>query len=133
MYAPYYAQAKIKSISSDTHHLHAIPLHHLTNILQQGSSRESCCSPWIALRSVFTPELRSKYRTLRNYVNNLREHLRKEHYANVIFENQNSPGKLWKVIKQMMGASKSCLASGDKFVSNTKEIVNSFNTFFSQM
>ena len=49
------------------------------------------------------PELWSKYRTVRNYVNNLREHLRKEHYANVIFENQNTPGKLWKVVKQMMG------------------------------
>ena len=49
------------------------------------------------------PELWSKYRTVRNYVNNLREHLRKENYANVIFENQNSPGKLWKVMKQMMG------------------------------
>ena len=66
------------------------------------------------------PELWSKYRTVRNFVNNLREPLRKEHYANVIFENQNSPGKLWKVMKQMMGTSKSCktsitcLASGKK-------------------
>ena len=41
------------------------------------------------------PELWSKYRTVRNFVNNLREQLRKEHYANVICENQNSPGKLW--------------------------------------
>ena len=49
------------------------------------------------------PELCSKYRTVRNFVNNLREQLRKEHYANVICENQNSPGKLWKVMKQMMG------------------------------
>ena len=85
------------------------------------------------------PDLWHKYRTVRNYVNNLREHLRKEHYANVIFENQNSPGKLWKVMKQMMGTSKSCktsikgLASGDKFVSNTKEIVNIFNTFFTNV
>ena len=65
--------------------------------------------------------------------------MRKEHYANVIFENQNSPGKLWKVVKQMMGTSKSCktsikgLASGDTFVSNTKEIVNIFNTFFTNV
>ena len=85
------------------------------------------------------PDIWHKYRTVRNYVNNLREHLRKEHYANVIFENQNSPGKLWKVMKQMMGTSKSCktsikgLASGDKFVSNTKEIVNVFNTFFTNV
>ena len=87
------------------------------------------------------PELWSKYRTVRNFVNNLREQLRKEHYANVITfcENQNSPGKLWKVMKQMMGTSKSCntsikgLASGDKFVSNTKEMVNIFNTFFTNV
>ena len=58
-----------------------------------------------------------------------------EHYANVIFENQNSPGKLWKVMKQMMGTSKCCKTSikGDKFVSNTKEIVNIFNTFFTNV
>ena len=85
------------------------------------------------------PELWSKYRTVRNFVNNLREQLRKEHYANVICENQNSPGKLWKIMKQMMGTSKSCntsikgLASGDKFVSNTKEMVNIFNTFFTNV
>ena len=87
------------------------------------------------------PELWSKYsRTVRNFVNNLSEQLRKEHYANnVICENQNSPGKLWKVMKQMMGTSKSCntsikcLASGDKFVSNTKEMVNIFNTFFTNV
>ena len=30
VYAPYYGQAKIKSISSDTHQLHAIPLHYFT-------------------------------------------------------------------------------------------------------
>ena len=89
--------------------------------------------------STSDPELWSKYRTVRNYVKNLREHLRKEHYANVIFENQNSPGKMWKVMKQMMGTSKNCktsirgLASGDKFVSNTKEIVNSFNTLFTNV
>ena len=57
------------------------------------------------------------------------------HCANVICENHNSPRKLWKVMKQMKGTSKSCntsikgLASGDKFVSNTKEMVNIFNTF----
>ena len=39
----------------------------------------------------------------------------------------------------LMGTSKSCktsikgLASGDKFVSNTKEIVNIFNTFFTNV
>ena len=87
--------------------------------------------------STSDPELWSKYRTVRNYVKNVREHLRKEHYANVIFENQNNPGKLWKVMKQMMGTSKNCktsiirgLASDDKLLSNTKEIVNNFNTFF---
>ena len=30
VYAPYYCQAKIKSMSSDTHQLHAIPLHYFT-------------------------------------------------------------------------------------------------------
>ena len=30
VYAPYYGQAKSKSISSDTHQLHAIPLHYFT-------------------------------------------------------------------------------------------------------
>ena len=30
VYAPYYVQAKIKSISSDTHQLHVIPLHYFT-------------------------------------------------------------------------------------------------------
>ena len=30
VYAPYYGQAKIKSISSDTHQLHAIPLQYFT-------------------------------------------------------------------------------------------------------
>ena len=85
------------------------------------------------------PELWSKYRTVRNFVNNLREQLRKEHYANVICETQNSPGKLWKVMKQMMGTSKSCntsmkgLASGDTFVSNTKEMVNIFTAFFTNV
>ena len=44
----------------------------------------------------------SKYRTVRHYVNNLREHFRKEHYANVFFFNQNSPGKLWNVMKQIV-------------------------------
>ena len=62
--------------------------------------------------------------------------MRKEHYANVIFENKKKPGKLWKV----MGTSKSCntsikggLASDDKCVSNTKEMVNIFNTFFTNV
>ena len=42
-------------------------------------------------------------------------------------------------MKQMMGTSKSCntsikgLASGDKCVSNTKEMVNMFNTFFTNV
>ncbi len=30
VYAPYYGQVKIKSISNDTHQLHAIPLHYFT-------------------------------------------------------------------------------------------------------
>ncbi len=30
VYAPYYVQADIKPISSDTHQLHAIPLHYFT-------------------------------------------------------------------------------------------------------
>ena len=30
VYAPYYVQAKINSISNDTHQLHAIPLHYFT-------------------------------------------------------------------------------------------------------
>ncbi len=30
VYAPYYGKAKTKSISSDTHQLHAIPLHYFT-------------------------------------------------------------------------------------------------------
>ena len=43
------------------------------------------------------------------------------------------------VMKEMMGTSKSCktstrgLAPGDNFLSNTKEIVNNFNTFFTNV
>ncbi len=77
------------------------------------------------------PELWTKYKDMRNKVNNYKEQLKKEYYQEKILEHKDNSSKLWKVMKDMMSCKskhdpiKSLSVDGERVVNQLKLLQNS--------
>ena len=78
-----------------------------------------------------------KFKQQRNYVINLKNRLKKQHFQNVIDENSDNSKKLWKTLNSLIPNDKRCntvphfLTDNGKEITDKKEIAETFNKFFS--
>ena len=72
-------------------------------------------------------------KSLRNKVNNLKCHLKKNYGNDAISFNVHDSKKLWKIIKTIKSSSASNVVEINKGTSSTKETVNVYNDYFTSI
>ena len=82
-----------------------------------------------------SPELEQKYKKHRNHLNNILLKTERDHYASLIEENKSNLKKSWRILKEIISKKQNSGTSSrflvnNKFITDKKEISNSFNSFF---
>ena len=101
-----------------------ISLTHLRDRLKKRAEKQNTNSIW------------SQYRSVRNYVNNLRTTLKSRYYHDSVIENQRNHKQLWNVLKELNPGKKdnrskiSGLKVNDNVDTDKEHIANELNGFF---